>query len=88
MSRRIKVDDLCYRCRQLPTTEGMTVEEMLNVFYDAAGDVDAASLDKPTASMLRTFEMRTCLALSRTITSGNGCTTCGRKVLDWSKDFM
>jgi len=73
MSRRIKVSDLCYSCRQLYTTEGGSVEEILNAYYAAPDGLS---------------EKRACLALIRAIVKGDGCTTCGAKVLDWSKDFM
>ena len=73
--RKVKVEDLCYSCRQMHV-KGTTVENFLNTAYsdpgkwlDYGGDVGVL------------------VALNGAIVMGDGCTTCGEKVLNWGRDL-
>ena len=73
---RIKKEDLCGSCRQLMTKYGKSVEDMLDYFYN-----------NPVKMVEQGGDVGVCVMLTETIVLGNGCTSCGEKVLNLGKDL-
>jgi len=74
--RRIKASDLCYSCRRLHATGDKSVDDFLTICYNDPGQfLDGGRMEQGIVGIL-----------NRAIVMGDGCTTCGAKVLDWAKD--
>ena len=74
--RRMKVSDLCYSCRQLNATGNKSVEDLLNIAHGDPGRfLNSVDDEKGIVGIM-----------NRAIVMGDGCTTCGAKVLNWARD--
>jgi len=77
---RVELSDLCYRCRKLPAMNGMSVEDFLETAYSIH------STD-PEKYLKIGGDTGVVVILNNAIVMGDGCTTCGRKILDWAREL-
>jgi len=71
---RVEVSELCYSCRKIPMSNGMTVEEVLNVLYNDNEKYMQCGGDSGVHSALYT-----------TLVEGGGCYECRDLVLKRGK---